>query len=201
MIHFILNNYSNEGTIHPWLPSRVARKGNMTMEERGASREPCPTGGLGSLAKEKPAEGGGSLDAAVERIAALARSAFRSAEQYPCGSYERRFIEHGGMCYFNCWSQLQALISTSSPAALVIPMEQPNASRDASFPANGPILQADSLAPEISEEMERAGVDVMWADRPDLPRGEVARDVFVDMLQVVLESPDLRHKYLVLLSQ
>jgi len=60
MIHFILNNYSNEGTIHPWLPNRVAGKGNMKMEERGASWGPCQTGGAGSLAKEKPAEGSGS---------------------------------------------------------------------------------------------------------------------------------------------
>lgn len=53
----------------------------------------------------------------------------------------------------------------------------------------------------ISLEMERAGVDVMWADRPDPPRAEVARDVFSEMLQVALESPALRRRYLALFSQ
>lgn len=76
-----------------------------------------------STDEKKPAQGGLVIDQAVrdqleqvaEQVARLARSAFRNAESEPPGSFGRRFIEHGAMCYFNCWSLLRQCLDDASP--------------------------------------------------------------------------------------
>lgn len=55
------------------------------------------------------------LEQIAEQIAKWGRSAFRNAEYEPKESFGRRFIEHGAMCYFNCWSQLRQFLDASSP--------------------------------------------------------------------------------------
>lgn len=55
------------------------------------------------------------LEAMAEEFAARARRAFRNAENEPEGSFGRRFIEHGAVCYFNCWSQLRKFLDAASP--------------------------------------------------------------------------------------
>lgn len=55
------------------------------------------------------------LEQIAEQMAKWGRAAFRNAEYEPKGSFGRRFIEHGAMCYFNCWSQLRQFLDTSSP--------------------------------------------------------------------------------------
>ena len=61
-----------------------------------------------------------------------------------------------------------------------------------------PELYRDS--PLISYEMERAGVAETSHD-PNYPHSEMVRDVFAAMLNVALRSPQLRCKYLALLSE
>lgn len=56
------------------------------------------------------------LEAIAEKMASWARSAMGSAaRQDPADDFGRRFIEHGGMCYFNCWSLLRAFLDASCP--------------------------------------------------------------------------------------
>ncbi len=55
------------------------------------------------------------LEQIAEQMAKWARAAFRNAEYEPKGSFGRRFIEHGAMCYFNCWSPLRQFLDASSP--------------------------------------------------------------------------------------
>lgn len=48
----------------------------------------------------------------------------------------------------------------------------------------------------ITDDMEQAGVRAMSGRLdPDWPEHEMARDVFVEMLRIVLQSPALRRKY------
>lgn len=57
------------------------------------------------LANEKSL--GSRIDEIAAEIGRLGALAFKNAEAYPCGSAERRFTEHGAMCYFNCWAMLK----------------------------------------------------------------------------------------------
>jgi hypothetical protein len=54
------------------------------------------------------------LEKIAQEIAANARRAFNSAQNYPEGSYGRRFIEHGAVCYFNSYNQLKRFIDTAA---------------------------------------------------------------------------------------
>ena len=72
--------------------------------------------------EKKPADAG--VDEVADRIAERARTAFRLAKQHPDGSHERRFIEHGAMCYFNCWSMLKESQGASVPQPSTIPAAQ-----------------------------------------------------------------------------
>lgn len=72
------------------------------------------------LDEKKPTDEGGllspsrdDLEAIAEKMAAVARSCFRSAEAEST-DYGRRFIEHGAVCYFNCWAMLRGCLDASS---------------------------------------------------------------------------------------
>lgn len=73
--------------------------------------------------EKKPADAG--VEALAEWLRVRARNAFQSAQQYPKGCYERRFIEHGAMCYFNCLERLMAEFPTASkPPPSATPAER-----------------------------------------------------------------------------
>lgn len=73
--------------------------------------------------EKKPAVAG--VEAVAEWLRVRARNAFQSAQQYPEGCYERRFIEHGAMCYFNCLERLMAEFPTASkPPPSATPAER-----------------------------------------------------------------------------
>ena len=55
------------------------------------------------------------LDEVAAEVGRLGAAAFKNAEAYPVGSFERRFIEHGAVCYFNCWVMLKQAQGVSSP--------------------------------------------------------------------------------------
>ena len=82
--------------------------------------------------EKKPALGGLSDEAQqelakiAEEMRRRARAAFLSADKQeaPVGGLERRFIEHGGMCYFNCWSLLQKFLDDASPPPSTIQEEE-----------------------------------------------------------------------------
>ena len=57
---------------------------------------------------------GDEMESAIEEIERWCKAAFQSAAQLPVGSEERRFIEHGAMCYFNCVTLLERVQSASS---------------------------------------------------------------------------------------
>ena len=58
------------------------------------------------------------MDEAIQQIERWGRAAFTSAARHPIGSEERRFIEHGAMCYFNCVMVLKTAQNASSPPLL-----------------------------------------------------------------------------------
>jgi hypothetical protein len=51
------------------------------------------------------------LIALSEKWQRIVANKFRSADQ-ETGEMERRFIEHGGVCYFNCFTELNALVQS-----------------------------------------------------------------------------------------
>lgn len=61
--------------------------------------------------RERPSD---ELEALTESWERRARAAFRSADRYEQGSIERRFIEHGAMCYFNCCEELRVAIQSGA---------------------------------------------------------------------------------------
>ena len=54
------------------------------------------------------------LEKIAQEIAANARRAFNSAQNYPEGSHGRRFIEHGAVCYFNSYALLRRFIDAAA---------------------------------------------------------------------------------------
>ena len=79
--------------------------------------------------EKKPAHGGLSaltlseLERIAEEISTNARHAFKSAMNAPEGSDERTFIEHGAMCYANCFFMLQEVLRGVSSLPLVAQSE------------------------------------------------------------------------------
>lgn len=57
-----------------------------------------------------------SVSRAMEEIKGWSAAAFRSAALQPEGDESgRRFIEHGAMCYANCFLRIQRALSDASP--------------------------------------------------------------------------------------
>lgn len=70
---------------------------------------PPTRGGLDDDARQE-------LESLAGKMRQWAKAAFLSSEAQvaPKGSFERRFIEHGGTCYYNCWSALREFLDASS---------------------------------------------------------------------------------------
>lgn len=64
------------------------------------------------------------LERVRDEMARRTRDAIKNAAAYENGSYGRRFIEHGAMCYFNCWASLQELLGDEDLHALKPPQEE-----------------------------------------------------------------------------
>lgn len=57
-----------------------------------------------------------ALEAVADEMARRSRQAFRQAAMQPADDdFGKRFIEHGAVCYFNCWELLRQFLDAASP--------------------------------------------------------------------------------------
>ena len=110
--------------------------------ERADEKNPAEVGGLSSGDQVELAPAWGAVEAckpsveindaarealedAANKRRQWARNAMQTADkQDPKDDFGRRFIEHGGMCYFNCWSLLRQCLDAASPPSSATPTAQ-----------------------------------------------------------------------------
>ncbi|GEM_PF-5162522 len=60
----------------------------------------------------------------ARRWAHTARCKFKSAEEQPPEEeFGKRFIEHGAMCYYNCYQELEQLLDTGELGPSRVPKD------------------------------------------------------------------------------
>jgi hypothetical protein len=110
--------------------------------ERADEKKPTGVGGFSTGGEVRVVEGWEPVETwkpepeindaareALEKVAAQmskwSQSAFQTAKKQPADDdFGRRFIEHGGTCYFNCWSLLRQCLDAASPPSSTTPEER-----------------------------------------------------------------------------